>query len=479
MTKNQKIVLFSSIIYIALNCVAIMKEFFLLPFISVAAILLYLLIFKIDILIYLMAFVTPFSIIFKYENVNLGLSVPSEIIMISLSLLFLFRIIYDIRYDIKVLKHPVTIAVLIYLLWLLVTSITSTLPIVSFKFLLSKLWFIISGYFVVILLIKKDIKKAVSYINCYAVALAIVVIIVTIKHGLRGFPVHGMHWIMSPFYNDHTAYGAVLAFFLCFMIGFFFLPDNGKKQKIFYATISCILTVGLYLSFSRAAWLSFIGVLCIWAMVKLRIKFSWFVMFFSLLFFVFFSFSDDILYKMGKNTQDSSGNFVEHVRSIGNIKTDASNVERLNRWVAAFGMIEEKPVTGWGPGTYQFQYAPFQKGKYKTIISTNFGNLGNAHSEYIGPCAETGFVGLLTVFAMMILIIYTGLKTHIKSKDPTVKIISMAATLALISYYLHGILNNFLDTDKLSLPFWAAFSIIVTLNLLTKQQIIDQKHAEN
>ena len=68
---------------------------------------------------------------------------------------------------------------------------------------------------------------------------------------------------------------------------------------------------------------------------------------------------------MSRNSQDSSGKLVEHLQSISNISTDASNVERLNRWVSAFGMIKEKPLVGWGPGTYQFEYAPFQKGKYK------------------------------------------------------------------------------------------------------------------
>ncbi|HNX20901.1 MAG TPA: O-antigen ligase family protein, partial [Bacteroidales bacterium] len=145
--------------------------------------------------------------------------------------------------------------------------------------------------------------------------------------------------------------------------------------------------------------------------------------------------------------------------------------ERLNRWFSAFGMIEERPIVGWGPGTYQFEYAPFQKNKYKTIISTNFGNGGNCHSEYIGPTAETGFIGLITVLSMLVIVVYTGIKTHLRSKDPRNKILSLAATLALISYYIHGIMNNFLDTDKLSLPFWGAFAIILVINLIETKNV--------
>ena len=53
--------------------------------------------------------------------------------------------------------------------------------------------------------------------------------------------------------------------------------------------------------------------------------------------------------------KDSSDNLLKHITSISNISTDASNMERINRWKCALKMFVEKPVFGWGPGTYQFQ----------------------------------------------------------------------------------------------------------------------------
>lgn len=466
MKLNRNIVWGVSLAFILLNCIALTREMFFIPLLSGAFILLYLLFFRVDILIYLMAFITPFSIIIKNDQINLGLSLPSESIMIALTLLFLFRILYDIKLDRKILKHPISIAIYFYLIWLLITSITSEIPIVSFKFLASKIWFIVSSYFVVIHLIKEDINNAIKFFNCYAVGLAIIVLITTIHHAGMGFSEESGHWVMSPFYNDHTAYGAILAFFLPISIGFFFLPENNKWKKTGYLILSIIFIVGFYLSFSRAAWISFIIAAGVWVVLKLRIKFSWFIVGISSLFILFYFFSDDLLYKMSRNSQDSSGNFVEQVQSISNISTDASNVERINRWVAAKGMIIERPIVGWGPGTYQFVYAPFQKGKYKTIISTNFGTGGNAHSEYIGPWAETGTVGLFVILALVILILYYGIRTYIRIKDTKFRLLSLTVSLSLITYFIHGALNNFLDTDKLSLPFWASFAVIVVLNSL-------------
>jgi O-antigen ligase len=180
---------------------------------------------------------------------------------------------------------------------------------------------------------------------------------------------------------------------------------------------------------------------------------------------LFFSFKFEILDRLEKNKQDASANFIEHVQSISNISSDASNLERINRWQAALRMYSEKPFLGWGPGTYQFEYAPFQRSKEKTIISTNLGDMGNSHSEYIGPLAESGWPGLLTVLIMFITIIYSGLKVYSRSENSRSRILSLSVTLGLITYLVHGLLNNFLNTDKASVPFWGFVAIIVAIDL--------------
>ena len=472
MTNLQKWVGISvGLFFILVNCVALYFAYDFIPLASLALIILYLLFFKLDILLYLLAFVTPLSIPLVDEKIDIGLSVPSEIIMVLITVLFFVRIFLDLKIDKKVMQHPVTIAILAYLGWMLFTCLTSEIPLVSFKFFLSKIWFIVSCYFILFFFVKKDLSRWITFMNCYMFGLAIVICIATAKLALAGFPDKGVHWIMSPYYNDHTAYGAAIALLIPLQIGFFFLPDRPNYTKLIYGASLCLLMIGIYFSYCRAAWLSLVVTIPIFIVIKLRIKMKWILMGAGLVAFVFYSFSDEILYKMQRNSQDSSKEFTEHIQSIGNISTDASNVERLNRWVSAFGMIEERPWTGWGPGTYQFVYASYQKPKYRTIITTNFGDGGNAHSEFFGPAAETGFIGLATVLAIMIATLYTGIKTYLNSRRKDLKIISLSVTLALISYYIHGIMNNFLDTDKLSLPFWACVMVIVATNIFSKEDL--------
>jgi putative inorganic carbon (HCO3(-)) transporter len=162
---------------------------------------------------------------------------------------------------------------------------------------------------------------------------------------------------------------------------------------------------------------------------------------------------------------ESSGEFTEHVESISNISTDQSNLERINRWSCALRMWRDKPIFGFGPGTYQFEYGRYQRSYEKTRISTDFGTLGNAHSEYLGPLSEAGVFGLLSVLLVIGTTIYTGLRVHFTARRRSIRIFSLALLVGLFSYYLHGLLNNFLDTDKLSALFWGYTAMLVAMDV--------------
>jgi O-antigen ligase len=129
-------------------------------------------------------------------------------------------------------------------------------------------------------------------------------------------------------------------------------------------------------------------------------------------------------------------------------------------------MFEAKPILGHGPGTYMFEYAKYQKSSDKTIISTNQGDGGNAHSEYLGPLSEQGIPGALFTLIVFILSLTTGIRIYYKlDHNRFLKGLTLSIVLGLVTYYLHGILNNYLDTDKASVPIWGMMSILVAIEL--------------
>ena len=43
--------------------------------------------------------------------------------------------------------------------------------------------------------------------------------------------------------------------------------------------------------------------------------------------------------------------------------------------------------------------------------------------------------------------------------------LSLSLLIGLVTYFVHGTMNDFLDSDKASVPFWGFAAIIVALDL--------------
>jgi putative inorganic carbon (HCO3(-)) transporter len=190
--------------------------------------------------------------------------------------------------------------------------------------------------------------------------------------------------------------------------------------------------------------LSVIGAVVFVLIVVLKIP--WKLVFASgilVIIFLLFSWSSVVM-KLESNAQVSTSNLALHLQSVSNISSDVSNRERINRWKSAIRMFRIKPVMGWGPGTYQFEYASYQLASEKTEISTNFGDKGNAHSEYLGSLVDSGVPALVLYLALIIIPLTRGLKFIKLTKVKEDKFLVIMLMAGLVTYAIHGFLNNFL-----------------------------------
>ncbi|RLD60987.1 MAG: hypothetical protein DRJ01_08750 [Bacteroidetes bacterium] len=481
--KNNKWVYIISLLFIAINAFFISKEMYLFCVLPVALLIIILAFFYYDKLLLLIVFLTPLSIPLHelYENLDFDMNLPTEPLLVGLTIILIFKFMLDKSFDKKILYHPVSIAIYFNLIWLLITSITSSMPIVSFKFLFSHLWFVIPLFFLTTQIFK-DKRNFYRYFWLYIIPLIIVIFYAITRHAQYGLLDKKIaHWAANPFYKDHTSYGAILAMFIPVLAGFATNKNTTQKKRILIWAIFMIFTFALLLSYSRAAWVGVIGAIGVWIIIKLKVKFRTVAILAGFIFLLGFAFQTQILMQLKRNKQDSSVNVENHIKSISNVSSDASNLERINRWNCAIRMFKKKPIFGWGPGTYMFKYAPFQLSYEKTIISTNEGNRGNAHSEYLGPLAESGIFGMISILLIIITTIYTAVTIYSKSKNKQVKNLSLISLLGLTTYYIHGFLNNFLDMDKAAVPFWGFTAIIVALDVYYKNttQDADANDVEN
>ena len=462
-----------SFLFIAMNAVLIAREFYFFSLVPILLVIILVAVYSLDKLIYIAVFVTPLSVKLSevVEGLEFDLALPSEPLIIGIMVFFLLKYLFEGKFDKRVMRHPVSIAIWLNLIWVFITSLTSTMPLVSLKFMTSRLWFIIAFYLVVSQIFK-NIDNIKKYIWIYIISFLFVIGYAWSQLVTFGFfDQQAAHHVVQPFFTDHTSYGAILAMLLPFVIGFVAtMTNNSLFQRVSAWIVLAILIAATLFSYTRAAWISVIGALGVFVILWLRIKFSYILLIGVAGIAFLFTQWTDIQIQLEQNRQDSSEDLMEHVKSISNVATDASNLERMNRWSCAIRMFKQKPIFGWGPGTYMFNYAPFQLEREKTTISTNAATLGNAHSEYIGPLAESGFLGTISFLAIVITTIITGVRNWTRKGNTNIRILSLSLLLGLITYYLHGLLNNFLDTDKASVLFWGFTAGIVTIDLFQREK---------
>jgi len=455
------------LLYLTLSSLAIYFGTYYLIVLSFLPFILYYSLFAFEKIFFFAVFVTPLSLALEKWVPSLGfnISLPSEIFLALLLFIVVIKIIQGKIFETIIFKHPISIAIIVYLTWMFITSISSSMPMVSFKHLLAKCWFIFPSFFLPVLLFRKQ-KNILLFFGLYVVSFAFVIIYTINNHLALGlYDKNASHFAMQPFYNDHTSYGAIIAMYIPVLYGLLFYKPLKIWVKALIVGFAIIFTAGLVLSYTRAAWISILGAIGLGLVLYYKIKVRYVAALSLVAISMLFAYRIEIIDKLNKNKQDSSEKLEDHVKSISNIATDASNLERINRWNSALAMFKQRPVLGWGPGTYMFQYAPFQMARDKTIISTDFAEGGNAHSEYIGPLAEMGFMGMLTVLAIIVVFFYTGFKLYYKCRNTEVKLLVLISILSFTTYIIHGLLNNYLDTEKASVPFWGFVAIVCSLDI--------------
>jgi putative inorganic carbon (hco3(-)) transporter len=470
-SSSNRIVLVSTAIFLLLLCLAVYLEHLYVAVIPAALVIIYSAVFHQEKTLLLIAFFTPLSInLEEFTDGRMGLFLPTEPVLFGLMLL---TILHQIRYEFipkETWRHPIIITVLIYVLWLLISSITSSQPIVSFKFLLMKLWFIIPVliFGVRVFLDKKNIPR---FLWLFSIAMSAAIVYTLIRHAGYNFGEKEGHWVMEPLFKDHTIYGAIVAINFFLILALYFYKKHEPLTQLTLIFLFAVTVVGLYFSYTRGAWLSVVAAFIVWLCIHYKIKFKYlFTAGLAALLVIFLSW-DKVQMELARNSAEhTTEKFDERIRSAANVTSDASNLERLNRWTAAWRMFQDRPIVGFGPATYAFEYAPYQDPEKLTIISTNFGDMGNAHSEYLGPLAETGLPGFLTVILFVTALFYCAITLYIRypkttDEDRSMRIILLFMILALVTYFVHGLLNNYLDTDKAAVPIYGITAAIIALEI--------------
>jgi len=337
--------------------------------------------------------------------------------------------------------------VLLYFMWMAVTVFFSSHFIVSLKFWVSQFGYFslfgVGGYLWARRVGEAGIARGYGLLLGSA---AFVLGICLIEHFLLGGTKQSVGRAIEPFMRDYTVYGAYSAwFFLASLVWFTMQPSVGRLVFV------GITGTALLFSYSRGGWLSGLGALGIWGLLEgfrrlspmqrlVTVGLSGVALVGGLL--ALFQYNPDYLrlqaYRVG-------GEVGKHFASSFDVKQNFSNLERVNRWFAALLMIEERPGLGFGPNTFSREYSAYQRSLTRTPISVELGEVGGAHSEYLTAASEMGLIGLLLLIAVYGRSLWLGSKGLYRPISYAERGVFLLLGLPLLSYYLHGFINNFMD----------------------------------
>lgn len=470
--RQYRLTLLAAAFYLLLSIWFITRDQAYLCLFPLALIAIYFAIYETEKTFLALAFFTPLSINIEEWTQSFGLFIPTEPFLLGFMLLVIFLQLHKGFVPLYVWGHPIVLSVIAFLFWGLITSIVSSHPLVSLKFLLSRLWLVIPMLLFGSYIFRKK-ENIHAFFWLFGTGMVIAMTYTIFLHAGYRFGEKESHWVMWPFFKDHTIYGAIVALVVPLFFGLYLAKKHHPLLQATTIVFIFISLLALYFSYTRAAWLSILAAIGVWILIKLRIKMAIILPFAVITAGILFFSWDSIQMELERNKYEhTTEEFGERLQSATNVSTDASNLERINRWSCAIDMFKERPLFGFGPGTYAFEYARFQRPENLTIISTNFGDLGNAHSEYLGPLAEMGLPGMLLMLLIVATIFYKAITLYHKwpSEDKETRTLIMAMILSMTTYFIHGILNNFLDTDKAAVPIWGMCAMLIALEQRLKER---------
>lgn len=394
----------------------------------------------------------------------LGIDFPDEVILMLLTVFLIAKTVYQPSFfPSSILKHPLFLIVTLQLVWALVCTVFSVNMLLSFKFCLAKVWYIIPFLVLPQFVLKNETSfKKLSIF--FLIPMLLVVLQCLVRHALTGFSFEGIKSTLSPFFRNHVNYSAMLVCLLAVLACVKSLTHKHNHYIKWINTGLVIGLVGLFFAYSRGAWLAlFTGVFAIYIIRKKLMAKAIVISLMALMVIVGWLSTNNHYLRFSPNFEQTifHDDLGEHLKSTTSLK-DLSNAERFYRWVAGAKMFIAKPITGFGPNTFYDNYKNFTVNQFKTYVSDNPEH-SSVHNYFLLLAIEQGFIGLF-LFCVLIfgMLMQTQYLYHNLQSNFYKKIALTTGAIIVMILTING-MSDMIETDKIGSLFWLCLGVIILL----------------
>lgn len=422
---------------------------------------------------YLLLFSLPLSMDIELGG-GLNVDLPSELLMVALMFIFiLFAIGKWQQIDFRFLKQPAILILIVHVFWIGLLILFAQNQLVTFKYFLAKNWYILTFVFLggVLLRSKDSLRKFFWLIY---IPLTILVIQVIIRYATYGFDFEFVNEPMKPFFRNHVNYAAMTTIFVPFIWLAASWYPRGSFKRIILNISKVIYLTAIYLSYTRACYLALaiavvMFVLMKWNLVK-PVAIAALVVAGVVLSTL--AYDNNYLKLAPEYTKTiHHKNFSDHIVATYNLE-DVSSMERVYRWVSAFYMTSDKPVTGFGPGNFYPYYKGYTVTDFETYTSDN-DEKSTVHNYFLLTMVEQGVPGLLIFIAFTIALFFAAQNAYKRARSPETKAVIMTAILSLTIVYVNLMLSDLVEVDKTGSLYYLAVAILMNYAIKADEEAAD------
>jgi O-antigen ligase len=420
-------------------------------------------------LFYLLLFLLPLSFELHFPN-GLSTDMPTEPLMILLTVIFFLYIARRRKeWDWSFFKDPLIQLILLNFVWLGVAVIYSSIYSISIKFLLAKTWYIVTFVFLAHLIVKdqNEIKKVFWVIF---LPLLFTVIWTIINHWTMDFAFNVINRPAKPFFRNHVNYAAMVVIFIPLILTARRWYSRGTVVRAFLTWSVLIFLVGIYFSYTRAAWLALILAIGAYYVIKYNFMRTAVLASIIALFGAIYWLVDENNYLRFSTDYQKTiihDELEDHLVATYKME-DLSSMERIYRWVAAARMSTAKPITGFGPGNFYHHYRQFEVSSFTTYVSDNLERSG-VHNYLLMVLVEQGYIGLSLFLILTFAIFLYGQRVYNESKDPQTKALVMGLLTSLVCIYTMNFLSDLIEVDKVGTLYFLNIALLVGVHLRNKR----------
>ena len=264
---------------------------------------------------------------------------------------------------------------------------------------------------------------------------------------------------------NHFAH--LLQMLLPFCICYLFIPKGSFYLKCICIYSFIVFLFALFLTESRAGWLGAIAsisvILCAFSLLKSKRLFFSILLVIPILISLIFIFS----WNYSETFQRRMMPVVTYLQdqNIGSKGSDSKDF-RPQTWNDTINMISDKPLMGFGPGTYEYTFQKYRESFLGERIIT-----GHPHNEYLELIADYGIIGFILFSLSWIYTLFLLVKSSIHHKKLKYKFMSIASLGMMIGTMIH----SFFDFQMHIFPNAATFSFLLALGFKDSEANIISK----